>query len=163
VSLDRSDLPAWKSNYFVGVPAPAGAIILLLPLYLQELGIGIAALPPFVLIYTLVIALLMVSRVPTFSGKLFGQRIAREHVPPVFVLSALFIGFLITYPFLTLTVGSLLYLAAVPVSTMRYFGDERAAAAHAKAQNGTGAETEIPENTPAREAPKPEEQPPGQL
>ena len=30
VSLDATDTPAWKSNYFVGVPAPAGAIILLL-------------------------------------------------------------------------------------------------------------------------------------
>ena len=33
VSLDATDTPAWKSNYFVGVPAPAGAIILLLPIY----------------------------------------------------------------------------------------------------------------------------------
>ncbi len=42
VSLDRTDTPAWKSNYFVGVPAPAGAIILLLPIYVQDLGLACA-------------------------------------------------------------------------------------------------------------------------
>src|SRR4030042_148870 len=39
VSLDATDTPAWKSNYFVGVPAPAGAIILLLPLSAERLGL----------------------------------------------------------------------------------------------------------------------------
>ena len=106
VSLDATDTPAWKSNYFVGVPAPAGAIILLLPIYVQDLGLHVPSLTPLVLIYTLGIALLMVSRVPTFSGKLIGQKIAREYVPPVFVAAALFIALLVTYPALTLAVGS---------------------------------------------------------
>ncbi len=39
VSLDQTDQPAWKSAFFVGVPAPAGAIILLLPIYAQDLGL----------------------------------------------------------------------------------------------------------------------------
>ena len=42
VALDRTDLPAWKSSYFVGVPAPAGAIVLLLPIYAQDLGLAFA-------------------------------------------------------------------------------------------------------------------------
>ncbi len=87
VSLDATDTPAWKSNYFVGVPAPAGAIILLLPIYAEDLGLHWPSLTPLVLLYTLAIALLMVSRVPTFSGKLIGQKIAREYVLPVFVAS----------------------------------------------------------------------------
>src|SRR6187399_1567451 len=48
VSLDRTDLPAWKSNYFVGVPAPAGAILLLLPIYAQDLGLHLPRLTPLV-------------------------------------------------------------------------------------------------------------------
>jgi CDP-diacylglycerol--serine O-phosphatidyltransferase len=138
VSLDRTDVPAWKSNYFVGVPAPAGAIILLLPIYAQSLGLHLPSLTPLVFFYTLAIALLMVSKVPTFSGKLIGQRIAREYVPPLFVAAALFMALLLTYPYLTLTVGSLLYLAMIPVSAYRYFVQERKAAAVAKAQNGKG-------------------------
>ena len=58
VSLDATDTPAWKSNYFVGVPAPAGAIILLLPIYAQDLGLHVPILTPLVLFYTLGIALL---------------------------------------------------------------------------------------------------------
>ena len=49
----RTDTPAWKNNYFVGVPAPAGAIVLLLPIYAQDLGLHVPSLTPLVLIYTL--------------------------------------------------------------------------------------------------------------
>jgi CDP-diacylglycerol--serine O-phosphatidyltransferase len=149
VALDRPDLPAWKSSYFVGVPAPAGAIILLLPIYAQDLGLHLPSLTPLVLIYTLAVALLMVSRVPTFSGKLLGQRIPREHVPPVFVLAALFIALLLTYPMLTLATGSVIYLALIPVSAYRYFQEERKAALAAKAQNGKGAAAETPAEAPS--------------
>ncbi|HKA47095.1 MAG TPA: CDP-diacylglycerol--serine O-phosphatidyltransferase, partial [Methyloceanibacter sp.] len=138
VALERKDQPAWKNSYFVGVPAPAGAITLLLPIYAQDLGLHLPTLTPLVLIYTLAIALLMVSRVPTFSGKMIGQRIEREYVLPVFVFAALFIGCLLTYPSLTLAVGSVIYLAMIPVSAYRYFQVERKMEQIAKAQNGKG-------------------------
>jgi CDP-diacylglycerol--serine O-phosphatidyltransferase len=145
VALERADLPAWKSAYFVGVPAPAGALLLLLPIYAQDLGFHLPSLTPLALVYTLAIALLMVSRVPTFSGKMLGQRIAREYVPPVFVLAAAFIALLLTYPSLTLAVGSVIYLALIPVSAYRYFQEERKMEANAKAQNGKGAEEQAAE------------------
>jgi CDP-diacylglycerol--serine O-phosphatidyltransferase len=148
VSLDRTDLPAWKSNYFVGVPAPAGAILLLLPIYAQDLGLHLPRLTPLVFFYTLGIALLMVSNVPTFSGKLIGQKIAREYVPPVFVAAALFMALLLTYPSLTLAVGSLTYLAMIPVSAYRYLAEERKTAAAAKAKNGKGRSEHAPEQEP---------------
>ena len=56
---------------------------------------------------------------------MIGQKIAREYVLPVFVLVALFIGCLLTYPSLTLAVGSVIYLALIPVSAYRYFQVER--------------------------------------
>ncbi len=148
VSLDRPDQPAWKSNYFVGVPAPAGAIILLLPIYAQDLGLHLPSLTPLVLIYTIGIALLMVSKVPTFSIKLIGQKIAREHVPPIFVLAALFIALLLTFPSLTLAAGSMIYLALIPVSAYRYYQLERAEERHAKVQTGKSQAVE-PEPEPA--------------
>jgi CDP-diacylglycerol---serine O-phosphatidyltransferase len=151
VALDRSDLPAWKGRYFVGVPAPAGAIILLLPIYAQDLGLHVPSLTPLVLIYTLAIALLMVSRVPTFSGKLIGQKIAREHVPPIFILAALFMALLLTYPMLTLAVGSVLYLGVIPISAYRYFQTERQAELALKSRNGGTA----PEPPQAETAPFP--------
>ena len=148
VSLDRPDQRAWKSYYFVGVPAPAGAIILLLPIYIQDLGLHLPSLTPLVLIYTIGIALLMVSKVPTFSIKLIGQKIAREHVPPIFVLAALFIALLLTFPSLTLAAGSIIYLALIPVSAYRYDQLERADERKAKTQAGKSQATE-PEPAPA--------------
>jgi CDP-diacylglycerol--serine O-phosphatidyltransferase len=138
VSLDQTDLPAWQSAFFVGVPAPAGAIILLLPIYAQDLGLHLPSLTPLVLVYTLGVALLMVSRVPTFSIKMVGQKIPREYVPPIFVAAALFIALLLTYPSLTLAAGSVIYLGLIPVSAHRYLAAKRKAEEHAKAQNGKG-------------------------
>ena len=48
-------------------------------------------------------------------------------------LAALFMALLLTYPYLTLTVGSLLYLGMIPVSAYRYFAQERKVAAAVKA------------------------------
>jgi CDP-diacylglycerol--serine O-phosphatidyltransferase len=147
VALDATDTPAWKSNYFVGVPAPAAAIILLLPIYVQDLGLHLPSLTPLVLIYTLAIALLMVSKVPTFSGKLIGQRIPREYVPPVFVLAAAFMAVLLTYPAATLAIGSVIYLAVIPISAYRYLAEERKLTKLAKTQ---GAKAQAPEEPGAR-------------
>lgn len=137
VSLD-AEQPAWKGEYFVGVPAPAAALLVLLPLYLDGIGIpNVHLLTPAILVYTLGIALLMVSFVPTYSGKRVGQRVAREYVLPVFILAALFAAVLLTYPYLTLTGGSLLYLACIPLSFMTYRKRAAQAAELAEAQNGS--------------------------
>lgn len=137
VALD-SDQPAWKGEFFVGVPAPAAALLVLLPLYLDGIGIpGIQSLAPAILGYTLGIALLMVSFVPTYSGKLLGQRVAREYVLPVFILAAMFVAVLLTYPYFTLAGGTLLYLAVIPLSFMSYRKRSAQVAETANAQNGS--------------------------
>jgi CDP-diacylglycerol--serine O-phosphatidyltransferase len=136
VALD-SDQPTWKGAYFVGVPAPAAALIVMLPLYLDGIGIPeVATLKPIVLGYTLLIALLMVSFVPTYSGKMFSQRVARVYVLPVFVLGALFVAVLLTYPYITLTLGTLAYLVAIPISFISYRKQEMKVARSASVQNG---------------------------
>jgi len=115
--------PKWQSNYFSGVPAPAGAIIALLPVYLDQLDfIQVRTGWPIylVLAYALLIAFLMVSTIPTYSGKLLGERISREWVMPIFVLAGAVVALLVTYPYGTLTVGTLLYLSLIPLSFRRY-------------------------------------------
>ena len=52
------------------------------------------------------------------------------------MLAALFIALLLTYPSLTLAVGSVAYLALIPVSAYRYLAAKRKAEEHTKAQNG---------------------------
>jgi CDP-diacylglycerol--serine O-phosphatidyltransferase len=86
-------------------------------------------LKPFAFAYTLCIALLMVSRLPVFSGKRVGKRVPPEMVLPVFVLVVLFFALLIAYPWEVLTIGTLLYLASLPLGYMSYREYERKAAA----------------------------------
>jgi CDP-diacylglycerol--serine O-phosphatidyltransferase len=117
VALDDPNRPEWQANYFVGIPAPAGAMASLLPIYVEFIGTPHGFLTaPLVLVYTLAIGFLMVSRVPTWSGKLVGKRIPRESVVPVFVLVVLFVALLASFPFETMAVSTLLYLGALPLS-----------------------------------------------
>jgi CDP-diacylglycerol--serine O-phosphatidyltransferase len=68
----------------------------------------------------LAIGILMVSRLPTWSGKLIGWRIARERVAPLFVLGVLLVACLISFTWETLTVLTLAYLASLPLSWRAY-------------------------------------------
>ena len=121
VMLHDPGRPAWTANFFIGVPAPAGAIIGLLPLYVEFLGIPGLRFPALLtLLYTLAIALLMVSRLPVFSGKRVGARVPPDMVLPVFVLVVAFFALLASYPWEVLTIGTLLFLGSLPVSFMSY-------------------------------------------
>ncbi|MEJ8572891.1 CDP-diacylglycerol--serine O-phosphatidyltransferase [Microbaculum marinum] len=117
VALDDKDRPAWAGRFFVGVPAPAGALTVLLPIYLQLAGVPtLEAGAPVVLLYELVIGFLMVSRLPSFSGKQLGERIPREYVLPVFMGVVLVTALLIAFPWQVLAVGSVLYLSSLPLA-----------------------------------------------
>ncbi len=127
VMLEDPTRPAFAGNFFVGVPAPAAAIVVMLPAYLEFLGVPPStALTVFALIYVIAIALLMVSRVPTWSGKKVGTRVPRDYVLALFVVVVLFVALLLSYPWEVLTIGSLLYLAAIPVAAAHYRKLERA-------------------------------------
>jgi CDP-diacylglycerol--serine O-phosphatidyltransferase len=120
-SLIDVEKPKWQSNYFTGMPAPAGAITVLLPLYLDGLGLFDArGFPWLTAVYTLAMAVLLVSTIPTFSGKLLGERIAGDYVLPVFVGVAAGVALLLTYPYAMLALGTILYLAAIPLSYRRF-------------------------------------------
>src|ERR1700712_94863 len=129
-TMDDPNKPAFAANFFTGVPAPAGAITVLLPIYLAFLGMPTppAALTMF---YTLLIAILMVSRLPVFSGKTTRMRVPPELVLPVFVSVVFFIALLIGYPWHILTACSVLFLLSLPIGWKSYRNHERAAAAKA--------------------------------
>jgi len=115
VMIDDPNRPAWAGNFFVGMPAPAGAITVLLPVYVQFLGLPrLAFIAPVTLVYTVVIGLLMVSRLPVYSGKRVGTRVPPDLVLLVFFGVVLFFALLIAYPFEVLTIGTLAYLASLP-------------------------------------------------
>src|ERR1700685_1059642 len=111
-TMEDPNKPAFAANYFTGVPAPMGAITVLLPIYLAFLGLP---RPPAVLtaFYTLLIGFLMVSRLPVFSGKTVRMRVPPEMVLAVFVSVVFFIALLIGYPWYILSGGTVLYLLSL--------------------------------------------------
>jgi len=133
VMIDDPSKPAWAANFFTGIPAPAGAITVLLPIYLNFLGVSNGLITVWVtFFYTLAIALLMVSKLPVFSGKRVGKRVPPDMVLPVFVLVVFFFALLISYPWQVLTVGSLIYLACLPLGWWSYREYQRKDAASAE-------------------------------
>jgi CDP-diacylglycerol---serine O-phosphatidyltransferase len=126
VMIDDPNRPPWAANFFVGMPAPGGAITVLLPIYVTFLGLPhLAFTAPLVLFYTLAIAFLMVSRLPVFSGKRVGKRVAPELVLPLFVGVVLVFALLIAYPWPVLTTGTIVYLASLPFGFMSYRNHQR--------------------------------------
>ncbi len=146
VMIDDPDRPVWAANFFVGIPAPAGAIVVLLPIYAVFLGVPHSFfLTWLTLVYTLAIALLMVSRLPVFSGKRVGTRVPPEMVPPVIVVVVLSIALLIAYPWIVLTAGTLAYLASLPFGYLSYRNYERRSAeAHADANTAANTAAQTP-------------------
>jgi len=129
--LDDPNRPAWKKDFFVGMPAPAGALTVLLPLYLHFLGLPLERwAAPVVLGYMLCIALLVVSTVPTFSGKTVGKRVPREAVLPIFLVGVAAFGLLISFPFEAMVALALGYLVTLPIGAAQY---RRRAKAEARA------------------------------
>ena len=122
VMLDDPNKPAWSAEFFTGMPAPAGAIVVMLPMYLGLAGFDLVtqkAFVPFEIAYVLAVAFLMASRIPHFSGKTIG-RIKREYV--IFVLFGVAVAALLiaTYTMEMLAVLSVAYLALVPLAIRRH-------------------------------------------
>ena len=135
-TMDDPNRPAYAANYFTGVPAPAGAIAVLLPIYLAFLGLP---KPPAAItaIYTFVIGCLMVSRLPVFSGKTVRMRVPPELVLPAFVSAVFVIALLIGYPWYMLSAGTLIYLLSLPVGWKSYRNHQRKAEAQTTASAAT--------------------------
>ena len=127
VMLDDPNRPAFAGNFFVGMPAPAAAVVVLLPVYLEMLGLPrFAFSAPLYLIFALAIALLMVSKIPTWSGKKLSARVPRDYVLPILVMVVLFVALLLSYPWQLLTLVVLAYLGTIPLAFMHYRRLEKA-------------------------------------
>jgi CDP-diacylglycerol--serine O-phosphatidyltransferase len=151
------DKPRWQANYFIGMPTPAAAIAVLLPIYIYQLGFDELRTKwalTVVLVYTLFIAFMMVSTIPTYSGKLLGERVGREWVLPIFMIAVGVVAMLFTYPYQTLTAITVAYLACIPLS-WRNFRDKIEEAAES-----TVTPAEAPASAAPAEAEKPADAPP---
>ncbi|MCB1384998.1 MAG: CDP-diacylglycerol--serine O-phosphatidyltransferase, partial [Nitratireductor sp.] len=122
VQLDNPNRPDFQQDFFVGVPAPAGAMIVLLPVYLILLGVGeTPVMRWFTCGYVIACGLLLVSSLPTYSGKTLGKRVPRSVAMPAILLSVVFIALLLSYPWMVLSAVAIAYLAALPFFHNYYY------------------------------------------
>lgn len=122
-NTNQKTLPDWKKKFFSGVPAPAGAGLALLPLIVwmqfpYNFFTEVSFASPLVGLWTIFVAGLMVSRIPTFSTKMI-------HLPakmgmPVLAFAVLMIAALVHAPWQTLTIMALLYMISIPFAVRKF-------------------------------------------
>ncbi len=117
--LDDVEQPPYSKEFFVGVPAPAGGLLVMLPLALaMQIGNGwwTGRIP--VTVWTVAVAALLISRLPTLSAKTV--KVPARAVAPLLVLVGLFAAALITFPLGTLVAVLIAYLLHIPYAMRRY-------------------------------------------
>ncbi|WP_417449597.1 CDP-alcohol phosphatidyltransferase family protein [Kordiimonas sp.] len=118
--LDDEEEPRKRLGFLTGVPAPMGAALMLIPLmldfalgdnFLKDLGAAVS-------IYAVLVAMLIVSTIPTVSLK--ALRIRREWFVPVMLLIGIVIAGLFVRTWLVLIIIAGIYVASMPWSYMAY-------------------------------------------
>lgn len=124
-ALDDDSVPEWKDSFFVGMPAPVCAGLMMAPMvltYFYEEKFGYTGGFPFPVIilgvYILSIALVMVSTIPMLSIK--KMKVRRKNVPMLLVCVVLLIALLIVETWATLVAVAVIYLLTIPLTIMRY-------------------------------------------
>ncbi|HVV11515.1 CDP-diacylglycerol--serine O-phosphatidyltransferase [Amycolatopsis sp.] len=118
-TLLEVEKPPYANEFFVGVPAPAGGLLALLPLILTlEFGDGWWASRPLVWIWTVGTSMLLISRIPTLSLKTV--RAPAKAIAPLLVGVGLLAAAIIQYPLIALAAALLIYLVHIPYAVRRY-------------------------------------------
>tara|TARA_B100001029_G_C14939373_1_gene382297 strand:- start:47 stop:844 length:798 start_codon:yes stop_codon:yes gene_type:complete len=108
--------PSWKDNFFEGIPSPAGGILVLLPLIfeLSEFKLNMINYDLIVPILFIVISILLISKIPTYSLK----KIVVPRKITIFLLLfiILYFGSILIYTFNAILISGLIYLTIIPIS-----------------------------------------------
>ncbi len=112
--------PSWRDNFFEGVPSPAGGILVLMPLIysfseIQFFNFDYNVLVP---VFFLVISVLLISKIPTYSLK---KIVVRRSITVFLLFSiVLFFGLLLIFTFNTILIAGIIYFLVIPISSMHF-------------------------------------------
>lgn len=121
-TLLDEELPSYAQNYFTGVPAPAAAGLALIPVVIDiQFGhmFQITQYPEFIACWNIIVAFLMVSSTPTYSGK--KMRVPRKLIVPLLAIFALLVASLVTKTWEAILTIQLIYLFSIPVSCFTFY------------------------------------------
>ncbi len=111
--LEDVNVPKWTKGYFTGVPAPAGAGLALLPMFIVlHFGESFQLPAPLLSLWLIVVGGLMVSRIPTLAMK--GRHVSPAFVAPIMAGVGVLVAGLFTQTWLALSVMGTLYLLSIP-------------------------------------------------
>ena len=128
--LEDHDVPPYAYSFFTGVPTPAGAGIVLIPMAMSfSIPGDLFRHPAVAAVFLVSMSLLEVSRVPTYSFKRF--RVPHKYVLPLMLVVAAAAAFLVTEPWMTLSGIGFLYLVTIPLSIRSFRARKAEAAAQA--------------------------------
>lgn len=118
-AAEDPDPPAWASTFFSGVPAPAAAGLVLLPMIISfNLFEDIVRRPEVVSVFMVVVSVLMVSSIPTYSFK--KVKLSPKLVLPLMVMVGLVIASMLSAPWITLSGILAAYLISIPMAVRSY-------------------------------------------
>jgi CDP-diacylglycerol--serine O-phosphatidyltransferase len=117
--LDDSNYPSFAARFFSGIPAPAAAGLACLPVILSfEIDHDVVRQPYVIAGWLVLVGLMMVSSIPTFSFK--GTKLPQKLVIPVFVVAGLFIACALTETWIALAALIIIYILTIPLSYRSY-------------------------------------------
>ena len=122
-AAEDPDPPAWASTFFSGVPAPAVAGLALLPMIAsfnlpEDIVNDYVRRPELASAFLVVVSILMVSSIPTYSFK--KVKLSPKLVLPFLVLFVVVIASLIGAPWVTLSCILAAYLISIPFAVRSY-------------------------------------------
>ena len=119
-NVNSLEEPSWKSNFFEGIPSPAGGILVLMPLFLSLSEFNFSGLNFNLIVPILFVAisLLLISKLPTYSFK----KIIVPRRVSIFLIFGVVIYFvlLLVYTFNTIVISGLIYLIMIPLSSIHF-------------------------------------------
>jgi len=124
-NLSDDTIAPWQKKFFTGVPAPAGAMLALMPLVASfHMTLGIFNNPFLCIVWLALVAVLMASRLPTFAAKKL--IISHDWVLPIMLLGGFAIVLMLIEPWIMFTVVGLVYCLTLPVGFIHYRRLEKA-------------------------------------
>jgi CDP-diacylglycerol--serine O-phosphatidyltransferase len=121
IQIADPNRPSWMADFFTGVPAPAGAVLVMLPVYLGFLGMQANIFIAYAACaYTIIVAMLLVSTLPVFSGKSSGSKVRRDAVIPLILGAVFYVLMLFSFTWETMTATAIAYLLFLPFSVKLY-------------------------------------------
>ena len=124
--LENNPQPDYWRNFFVGVPAPAAAMLGILPIMLSfEFEAEFLRSNWFCCTVMFIVAMLMVSHIPTISVKY--MKIPTYMMLPLLVVIVLFATMMLSQPWMVMNIMMMMYIASLPVGIIWFMRAKKAA------------------------------------